>query len=143
MSVDDELRKVLVKSMFAATPYHDVVIPLLGFQYLEQQGGYRFAEPCADAPFAADLPAGAAVNPHLRSGGIPEDDGAVAENPAGRVALALSSPPQPRYCAVLPATGICAVPSLRWSQLRTRLGTTRTATRLFIIWSTNGRMSSV
>src|SRR5215472_5103850 len=45
--------------------------------------------------------------------------------------------------AVDPATGISGRPSLRWSHERTRSGSTRTTTRLFIICSTNGRISAV
>lgn len=44
--------------------------------------------------------------------------------------------------AVLPLIGTGGMPSFRWSQERTRPGTTRTTTRLFIIASTIGRWSS-
>ena len=66
--------------------------------------------------------------------------GQVSVVPAGRCGSAMPSP-RYRYCAVHPVTGIAASPSLRWSQDRTRRGSTRMTTRLCIMYSTAGRSS--
>ena len=105
---------------------------------LEQQCGHRLAEARADPPLPADPAAGAPIDPHMRLTRVLED-----LRQQRRVQLLGAFLRHQRYWAVLPPMGIAGMPSLRWSQLRSRLGTTRTQMRLFIIWSMNGRISSV